>query len=209
MPTSLTVTDVYNRALDIVVEFPVEGPDDPGQYARWLRRNYTPTVQSALRQQPWNFACEVFILNELPDAPKMRWRFQYDLPNGWLRVLQPTRTGYRDGFPVPYAVQGNMLMTNERLPKGVELVMDRQSPGTWDPLFADFIAGRLATGMAHRFTAKNSFVQTAKQIADEAYAMASEINTFEGSLPPPEQADILRTRSMDYDWDEFDGRYRY
>lgn len=197
MPTSHTKSTIYNRALDFISEFPVEGPSDPSAYARWLNRNYAATVEGALRQQPWNFACRFFVLNTDPDAPLMRWRNRYGLPNGWLRVLQPTRDGFRDGFPIPYAVQGNYVMTNEKIPKGVELVMNIQEPGEWDPLFADMIAARLATAMAQRFTAKNSYVDRCKQLADEAFASAEEINSFEGSVPPPEDFEILRVRSDD------------
>lgn len=201
MPTSHTVTTIKNRALDIISEFPIEGPLDSGVYARWLNRNYAHTVEAALRQQPWNFACEFFTLLLDPTPPIMRWRNRYELPNGWLRVLQPTRDGMRDGYPIPFAVQGNYVMTNEKVPKGFELVMNKQEPGTWDALFADLVAGRLATGMAQRFTAKNSYVAIARQLADDAYRQAEEINSFEGSLPPPEQHDIIRVRSGDFDDD--------
>lgn len=206
MPTSFTITEVKNRALDMVGEFPIEGPSDNGVYARWLNRNYAPTVEAALRQQPWNFACAFYQLVEDADAPIMRWRRSYGLPNGWLRVLQPTYNGLREGRPIKFAVQGNRVLTNEALTKGVELVMNIQEPGQWDPLFADFIAARLATGMAHRFTAKNSFVDRCKQLANEAYEQAELINSFEGSMPTFEDHDIIRARSGD-DWrnDEWGG----
>lgn len=205
MPTSHTRTTIYNRALDFVSEFPVEGPSDPSVYARWLNRNYAPTVETSLRQQPWNFACEFHVLLTEPVPPVMRWRNRYGLPNGWLRVLQPTRDGLRDGYPIPFAVQGNYVLTNERIPKGVELVMNKPEPGEWDALFADLVAARLAVGMAHRFTAKTSFLDRCKQLADEAYRSAEEINAFEGSLPPPEQVDIIRVREGDYDRDDWRG----
>lgn len=203
MPTSHTKSTIYNRALDFVSEYPVEGPSDPGTYARWLNRNYAHTVEYSLRKQPWNFACRFFVLQTDPEAPAMRWRYRYGLPNGWLRVLQPTRDGYREGFPIHYAVQGNYLMTNEKVPKGVELVVNVQEPGEWDPLFAEYIAATLATAMAQRFTAKNSYVDRCKQLAAEAYASAEEINAFEGSLAQPEEFEILRARADDDDYDRY------
>lgn len=199
MPTSHTITTIYNRALDYISEFPVHGPEDQGAYARWLNRNYAHTVEAALRQQPWNFACRFWLPVENAVSPTMRWNYGYELPNGWLRVLTPTRDGHRSGYPMGYGVQGNTLMMNERPTKGVELVMNIQNPGQWDPLFADMIAGRLATGMAQRFTAKNSYLDRAKQAAEEAYEQAELINSFEGSLPQNEEHDILRARGSETD----------
>lgn len=199
MPTSHTITTIYNRALDYISEFPVHGPEDTGTYARWLNRNYAHTVEAALRQQPWNFACRFWLPVENAIKPSMRWNYGYELPNGWLRVLSPTRDGHRAGYPLSYGVQGNTLMMNEKPTKGIELVMNIQNPGQWDPLFADMIAGRLAAGMAQRFTAKNSYLDRAKQAAEEAYEQAELINSFEGSLPQHEEHDILRARNSETD----------
>lgn len=199
MPTSHTITTIYNRALDYISEFPVHGPEDTGSYARWLNRNYAHTVEAALRQQPWNFACRFWLPVEDAVKPSMRWNYGFELPNGWLRVLTPTRDGLRTGYPMAYGVQGNTLMMNERPTKGVELVMNIQNPGQWDPLFADMVAGRLAAGMAQRYTAKNSYLDRAKQAAEEAYAQAELINSFEGSLPENEEHDILRARGSETD----------
>lgn len=206
MPTSHTLVTVYNRALDFISEFPVDAPTDPSAYARWLNRNFAPTVEAALRTDVWNFACRFADVEEDPDAPIMRWRRRHKLPNGWVRILQPTRDGYRNGYPVPYAVQGNYLLTNERVSKGIEYVANIQNPGEWDTLFADYVAGRLAAGMAQRFTAKASYLDRAVQLANEAKNVASEINAIEGSVPQPDQDDIIRHRGGDeYDRDEWRG----
>lgn len=203
MPTSHTQLTVFNRALDFVAEFPITTPLDGGPYARWLNRNYAPAVESALRQQPWNFACAFYQPQQDADAPTMRWRRSYSLPNGWLRVLPPTYNGERTGRKLEHAVQGNKLLTNDAIPKGVELVMNVQNPGEWDPLFADYIAAKLAVGLAHRFTAKNSFVQQCRELANEAYEQAELINAFEGSMPQPDEYDIIWSRGSDGYYDRY------
>lgn len=198
MPTSHTRVTIYNRALDLVNEIPVNTPTDQSSYARWLNRNYEHTVEASLRQQPWNFACRFWLPTAGATVPLMRWSRRYELPAGWLRVLQPTKDGVRDGYPLPYAVQGNYLMMNDAPTKGVELVTNIQNPGEWDPLFADLIAARLGIGLAHRFTAKNSFVDRCKEAAQEAYEQAELINTFEGTAARTEEHDIVRARGGDY-----------
>lgn len=209
MPTSHTVVTVYNRALDHISEFAISSQTEDSVYVRWLNRNFPHTVEAALRLDVWNFACRFANIEEDPDAPIMRWRRRFQLPNGWIRVLQPTRDGYRNGFPLPYGVQGNYLLMNDIPRKGIEYIANIQNPGEWDPLFAEVVAGQLATGMAQRFTAKNSYTDRCVQLANEAKERASEINAFEGSVPEPDQQDILRVRDGDYFGDSWQGDRRW
>lgn len=197
MPTSHTLVTIYNRALDIVSEFPISTTTDASAYARWLNRNYAPTVEAALRADVWNFACRFALLNEDPEPPVMRWRKRFRMPADWLRALQPTRDGYRTGYPIPWAMQGDYLLANEVPRKGIEYIANIQNPGEWDSLFADYIAAQLAVGMAQRFTAKDNYLVRAVQLANQAKDTASEINAYEGSIAPPEEHDIIRHRGGD------------
>ncbi len=200
MPTSQTVTTIYNGALDMIVENPISTLADSSPYTRWLNRNFPLVVETALRQQPWNFACSLFKLSVEPDAPPFRWTYQYKLPPGWLRVLPLTYDGDRNGQPVPHEVKSNYLMTNKAAPLPVECVMNIQDPGKWDPLFASLVIARLAYGMANRFTGKDKYVQIAKMTAQAALDTAQAVNAFEGSLMPVEQFDIIRARGDDTSW---------
>ena len=197
MPTSHTVTTIYNMALDIVSERPCSGPSDTGRAeVRWLNRNYVHYVQVALRENLWNFATELHYLSRGTD-PAFRWSYAYDLPNGWLRVIPLTRYGARNEEIIPHEIRSGQIVTSELggadgLP--VELVMDRQDPGEWDPLFAALIAARLAVGLAHAFTHKRSFVDAAKQAAVDALNSAEMANAYEGTMPPVEQHDVIRAR---------------
>lgn len=199
MPTSQTPVTIYNMALDIVVEAPISTIADNSPYARWLNRNFVPTVEAALRQNPWNFAVEAFELSADTVRPNFRWRRQFALPPGWLRVLPLSYRGDRGGAPIPHEVKRNKLLTNADAPLRVELVMNVQDPGEWDPLFATMIAARLAAGLAHRFTGKTTFLDRAEKIAADAFETAAEINAFEGSYEPAEQFDIIRVRG-DTQW---------
>lgn len=194
MPTSHTILTLKNAALDGIGELPL-APGDTNAYARWLNRNYEHAVRAALRSNPWNFAIELHQLNRSLTEPAFRWRYYHDLPPGWLRVLPFTRDGSGLGEPIKHAVIGNQIASSYDGDHFVTLVMDRQDPGTWDQLFADYVAAKLANGMAHRFTAKSSFVQLTENAMANAMATAAEINAFEGSPEPIEQYDIIRVRA--------------
>lgn len=194
MPTLHTKVTLFNLALDAIGEFPISNVTDDNAYARWLNRNFPHYVTSALRQEPWNFAVEMHSLSAEPVAPAYRWRYQYGLPPGWVRVLPVTVDGRRDSQLIPYEVKRNKLLCSAGAPRPVEIVMNVQEPGEWDALFANMIALRLANGMAHRFTAKASYVAMTKEAAEEAYAAAAEINAFEGTPAQVEEYDIIRAR---------------
>ena len=197
MPTSETLHTIFNGALDIVSELPATSVSQDRKEVRWLVRNYTPYVQASLRANPWNFAIEYHTLNRSASDPAFRWSYGYDLPNGWLRVLPPTQYGYRDGAPIPHEIAGNQLLTDwGTADLHARLVMDRQDPGDWDPLFASLIKARLAAGMAHSLTHKRAFVDAAKQAVAEALEVAETVNAFEGSADLTEQHDILRVRYL-------------
>jgi len=195
MPTSHTIETIFNGALDILGERPIADLVAQRPETRWLLRNYSPYVQTALRQDVWNFAVELHELNQTT-PPAFRWKYAYDLPNGWLRVLPLTYNGYPEGRPILHAVLSNKLLTDQDNPTKAMLIMDRQNPGEWDPLFANLVIARLAHGLAHTLTHKASYVQLAKAAVDEAYEVAQMVNAFEGSPGETEQHDIIRVRNQ-------------
>jgi hypothetical protein len=195
MPTAHSFETICNSALDIVGERPILSLTENRKEVRWLVRNYSHYVQASLRQDVWNFAIELWELNQTV-VPAFRWKYAYDLPNGWLRVLPLTYLGDPNGQPIKHAVMSNRVLTNQNNPLYVTLIMDRQEPGEWDPLFANLVITRLAHGLAHALTHKASYVQLAKAAVDEAYEIAQLANSFEGSPGETEQHDIIRVRGL-------------
>ncbi len=195
MPTMHTIETIFNGALDLVGERPILSLTENRKEVRWLVRNYSHYVQTSLRQDVWNFAIELWALNQTT-APAFRWKYAYDLPNGWLRVLPLTYLGDPNGQPIKHAVLSNKVLTNQNNPINATLIMDRQDPGEWDPLFANLVIARLGHGLAYALTHKASFVQQAKQAVDEAYELAQMVNAFEGSPGETEQHDIIRVRGL-------------
>lgn len=196
MPTSESIETIMNGALDIVGERPLDDLVTPRRETRWLLRNYSSYVQTALRQDVWNFSVELWSLNQDVTAPAFRWKYGYSLPNGWLRVLPLTYDGYPSGRGIDHEVLSNKVYTDQGTTIKARLIMDRQNPGEWDPLFANLIKARLAHGLAHGLTHKASYVQLAKQAVDEAYEVASMVNAFEGTPVPTEQHDVIRVRGQ-------------
>lgn len=194
MPTSYTKLTLWNAALDHVGEYPLTSVSQESAYARWMGRRFEHVVQAALRANVWGFSCELHTLSASVTVPEFRWLYQYDLPNGWLRVLPLTGYGERGGALIPHEVKDNVLMTDEPAPLHVEIIMDRQDPAAWDPLFAEYIAAQLGYGLARRFTKLASSVKDAQEAVSVAYMQAEQAGAFEGTAEPIEQHDIIRVR---------------
>ena len=196
MPTSESIETVCNGALDLVGERPLATLTDARKEVRWLVRNYTRYVQASLRQDVWNFSVEPFELSQDASIPAFRWSYSYSLPNGWLRVLPITYRGDRTGVPVLHEVKNNKVYTSQDAPLYAELIMDRQDPGDWDPLFANLMIARLGNGLAYALTHKVSYIQLTKQAVDDAYEVAATANAFEGTPGATEMHDVIRVRSL-------------
>lgn len=195
MPTGHTQVTIYNLALDIVSTRAVSSTSELSPECRWLNRNYEHYVRSALRTELWNFAKELHDLNRQVATPPYLWNYGFDLPSGWLRVIPPRYNGARTGSLIKYEVTGNVLYADHEIVR-TGIIMDKQDPGEWDPLFADYVGARLAHGLAHTLTHKASFKAETKQVVQEAYDVAASVNAFESPVDDTETHDVIRVRSQ-------------
>lgn len=194
MSTTLTKLGVWNLALDLIREAPLQSLTEPAAAARWLERNWAHTVDINLQKYNWDFARERFALNKDVTDPAFKWSHRYHLPNGTLRVLPFYPGGDETKQAVRHEVLGNYIETNEASPLYVSLIMRRMEPGGWSPLFAEVVRLSLALGLAGKFPGKARYLAELNQRLREATDLAEEIETFQGSSEPVEQHDIIRVR---------------
>lgn len=194
MATSLTKLSVWNLAIDVIKDTPIQTLEDDTAVAKWLHRNYDMIVEANLRTYNWNFAREYHVLSAQAKGPAFRWSYAYKLPNGWLRLLPIEHRGIRGGRIVEHEVVGEYIYTNEPAPLYIRCIMNQTNPGLWNTLFVRLIVADLALGMANKFTGKNKFIELAAGLLREAREMAEAIDTLEGSAEPIEQHDVIRVR---------------
>lgn len=196
MPTGHTQVTIYNLALDIVSSRPVASIVEQSPECRWLNRNYEHYVRTALRTELWNFAKELHDLDRQVTTPaNYLWRYGFDLPSGWLRIIPPRYNGARTGSLISFEVAGNVLFADHEIVR-TGIIMDIQNPGEWDPLFADYVGARLAYGLSHTLTHKASFKAETKQAVQDAYDVAASVNAFESPVDDTETHDVIRVRSQ-------------
>lgn len=186
---ALTVEDVANMSLGILVEAPINSLDDNTKAARLLNLHFETTRQSEMVKQAWAFAIFRVELEAEADAPTGEiYDYAYSIPDGALRVLPLTDTGEAQGNRIPFKREGDLILTNYSGPRLVRYIGNLTDPADWDPLFVEALAARLAMKIAMPLTNKTSVLQGAKVVYDEAISEARRINSIEVSSVPASQS---------------------
>lgn len=178
----VTVEDVANMALGILVEAPINSLDDNTKAARLLNLHYETTRQSELMKNAWSFAIFRTQLSADPDAPTGdTYGYGYAVPEDALRVLPLTDTGEAEGARIPFKQEGGLILTNYSGPRLVRYIGNLTDPADWDPLFVEALAARLAMKIAMPLTNKPSVLQGAQVVYNEAISEARRINSIVAS----------------------------
>ncbi|WP_024337983.1 hypothetical protein [Bradyrhizobium japonicum] len=179
---SVTVEDLANMALGILVEAPIDSLDDNTKAARLLNLHYETTRQSELMKNAWSFAIFRVELDPEADAPTGDvYGYGYSVPDDALRVLPLTDTGEAEGARIPFKHEGGLLLTNYSGPRLVRYIANLTDPADWDPLFVEALAARLAMKIAMPLTNKPSVLQGAQVVYNEAISEARRINSIVAS----------------------------
>jgi len=197
MPANVTKLDVWNMALDHLVEHALNATTDASTYARWLRRNHDQARDAFLRLKPWNFAMQLNTLTVDNTAPAFRWDYRFPLPSDWIRIIPPTQYGERTDSPIPFEVIGGYIYVNDP-PTATTLYLrtiQRVEDFTeWDPLAVDAFSIFLAHRLALRATGKATYKDRLLQDLADALRLAADVDTLEGSSEIVEQHDVIDVR---------------
>lgn len=179
---AVTVEDVANMSLGILVEAPIDSLDDNTKAGRLLNLHYETTRQSELMKNPWSFAIFRVELDADDTAPTSdEFRYGYGVPDDALRVLPLTDTGESSGLRIPFKQEGGLILTNYSGPRLVRYIGNLTDPADWDPLFVEALAARLAMKIAMPLTNKPSVLQGAQVVYNEAISEARRVNSIVAS----------------------------
>jgi hypothetical protein len=179
---AVTVEDVANMSLGILVEAPIDSLDDNTKAGRLLNLHYETTRQSELMKNPWSFAIFRVELDAEDDAPTGEaYRYGYPVPEDALRVLPLTDTGEAEAARIPFKQEGGLILTNYSGPRLVRYIGNLTDPADWDPLFVEALAARLAMKIAMPLTNKPSVLQGAQVVYNEAISEARRVNSIMAS----------------------------
>lgn len=194
MSSLLSRVDVWNIALDHLVENHLSSEMEDSAYARWLRRNEPPLRDAFLRKHAWNFSIVFRELAEDSTTPDFRWLYRYKIPDGVLRVLPPTYQGVRGGSPVKFEVAKGYIYCDVGTTLPVRLVERVYDYTEWDPLAIDAFALVLAIRMTIRFAMKSTLRDRLQNELKTVMFEATIIDAMEKTPEPVEQHDVVDAR---------------
>lgn len=165
-------TEIANRALEILGTSPVLDISDNNERAKACNRAYEPVRRAELRKHRWNFAIRRRQLAADTEAPAFDFARQFTLPGDCLRFFPP-----RDSCD--WTPEGNKILTDDASPLPLRYVADVTDPNTFDVLFVEALAARLALDICEKITGSSTKKADAREAYAEAIAEAKRANAFE------------------------------
>lgn len=204
--TSITGTELCNRALDMIFAEPIPSLDDdvPGVTARTARRWYKPTVAWLLERHHWNLAVVRSPLTALTANDRSaRWQFAYARPTeaAYIFGIVPAMdsTGYyaalRSVGAAPlYERVGEVIYSNTA-GAAVDHTSYQVGENEFNEEFCNVIVLMLASRFAMPVTKKASLAEKYQKDASDALVMAMARNANE-NMPiygnTPTETEIAR-----------------
>lgn len=177
-------TEIANRALSKLGQPRVSNIDTDGtKAANTIRYMWDMTRDALLMAYPWNFSIQIAQLAADAEEPLYGYTTQYSLPSDCLSLLEI------DNNPEFRFVQGK-IHTSEAAPLNIKYIARMTNPGSWDALFNEAFASRLAYEACEEITQSNS----KKQIL---------ANDFANSIRLAYANNAIQIQQTEYDVDEW------
>jgi hypothetical protein len=181
---------IANRALTKVGETRILSLADDVEAARVIFSLWDIVRDAELRARNWNFSIARASLAALVAAPAWGFVRQFQLPSDCLRVVQvdeffpgPSMSDYRNKSEAVYQIEGGRILTDLAAPLPIRYVSRVEDTGSWDAMFAEVFACRLAVEVCERLTQSN----TKRQIAWDEYQQAMRAAVRSDAIEnPPE-----------------------
>lgn len=181
--------EIVNRAITKLGGGRITSLGDNSKAARTMSALWDTVRRAELRKRNWSFALRRASLPSLSTAPDWGYALAYQLPPDLLRLVQvsdiyiiPGLTDYREGDDSPYAIEGSQLLTDFPAPLKIRYVADVTDPGSFDALFVEAFAAKLAYEACYDITQSNQGREAAAQ--DYKATIAEAVRTNAVGKPP-------------------------
>lgn len=183
--------DIANRALSMLGESRITSLSDNNKPARAMNARYELLRDAELAAYPWRFAVRRVQLAASTDVPEWGFTTIYDRP---VDDLRPIKVGgmfinaeaigvmYESSGiateETPYEIIAGRIQTNLSAPLDYEYIARVTDAGSFDALFVEALAARLAADAAEELTQSNSKKEAALFVYKEALKTARRTNSL-------------------------------
>lgn len=161
---------IANRALTKLGASRILLLTDDTEQARVMNSMFVDVRDSELRRHWWNFSIKRDSLPALADKPSWGYEKQYPLPSDYLAMIQVNDQYVRSGskFKAAWSIEDGKILTDYASPLKIRYVKRQTDAGSFDPLFVEVLACKLALEAAEPLTQSAS----KKQAAFDEYKFA-------------------------------------
>src|SRR5438105_3090689 len=149
---------IANRALTKLGADRILLLSDDTQQARVMNSMFDDVRDAEIRRHHWKFAIKRASIPALVAAPVWGYAYQYPVPMDYLGLVQVNQIYVRSvrKGTAPWSVEGGNILTDLTAPLNVRYVARIDNPGTYDPLFVEALACKLALEAAESLTQSSS-----------------------------------------------------
>lgn len=181
---------IANRALSKIGDARILALTDDSERARLISSLWDVVRDAELRARTWNFSVKRASLAALVSSPEFGFDYEYQLPTDCLRVLMvgeyypgPSMTDYRSFPEQAWQIEGRKILTDLSAPLYIRYVAAISDTGSWDALFSETFACRLAVEVAERLTQSGQKRELAWREYEDSLRTALRADAIEN---PPE-----------------------
>lgn len=171
-------TDIANRGLQLLGERRITSLDENSVAAREVNASYEVIRDAELRRHPWGFATTRATLAASSTAPDFEYSYAFPVPSDFLR-LHPTHEDETDWAVERVSGVGTCICTNDGDTLKVRYIARVTDAGSFDPLFVEALAARIAFELAERITNSSQKKREAWETYVNAVAEAKKVNAIE------------------------------
>lgn len=182
-----SVTEICNSALLKLGAKRISDIDDDAVNARACRDCYERLRNAELRKHIWNFAIARATLPAESAAPEWGRARAYQLPSDFLRLAPD----YEEDtyLEKDWVIEAKFIYSDDVSPLRIRYIKRVADTTTFDPLFDEALASKMADEMAEALTQSNTKKAAAATDYKEAIAEAKRVNGIEKrpQVAPPSE----------------------
>lgn len=178
--------EICNRALTKLGGNRITSMADASKAARSMSALWDTVRRAELRKRFWSFALTRTTLPANATPPSWGFSGAFQLPADFLRLFQindeyavPSLTDYRQADDSAWAIEGKNVLTDFSAPLKIRYVADITDPGSFDALFVEVMASKLAYESCYEITQSNQRQEACNTDYKAAINEAARTNAIE------------------------------
>jgi len=143
-----TKVEIVNAGLIKLNARPINSLSEVSNEATLANQVWDISRKAVLREHYWNFAIKEIELARINDRPLMQYEYIFQLPTDFIRLVKLDND-------TDFKIINNRVYTNKK-DCILRYVYDNKNTSTWDAMFVDLMAIRIAKELAYTITTSSA-----------------------------------------------------